>query len=116
MKGASMFWQIARRRSKHSSAEERAAEEGVEYALEVLSGSRVLVQDIVARKAGEAAREKIRGIDAVLPGTFRQVIGAVEKRVEETLLQKIQDIIADKEPENVAALRDVVTVGVTDIL
>ena len=79
MKGASVFWQIARRRSKHSSAEERAAEEGIEDALEVLSGGRVLVQDIVARKARESAREKIRGVDAVLSGTFRQVVGAVEK-------------------------------------
>ena len=116
----SIFWQIFTNKDKieknTESLEKRAAEKGIENAFEVLAGGRISLQNIVARDACETAGEKIGSVNTVLSGTFGQAAAAVENGIVQAVLQKIQDVVADKKGEDITAVRDVEAVGVTEVL
>ena len=82
----------------------------------MLSGGGAFLLDIVARDARETAGEKIRGVVAVLPGTFRQIKAAIQEGIVEAVLKKVKDVVADKKGENISAVRNVDAVGVAEIL
>ena len=97
-------------------SKKRTAEKGVKDLLEMLLRGDCARARVVACDSREAAGKKIGGIDPVLGRVAGEVILAVDERTVKTVLQQIENIIADEEDDHVPPLRNVLAVGAANVL